>query len=35
MAQITLTDVLNDLRSAEQALHRFEQRYWLSSEVKS
>lgn len=33
MAQITLTDVLNDLRGAEQALHRFEQRYWLSSDV--
>ena len=33
MAQMTLTDALNDLRSAEQALHRFEQQYWLSSDV--
>lgn len=31
--QSTLSDVLDDLRSAEQALRRFEQRYQLSSEV--
>lgn len=29
----TLSDVLDDLRIAEQALRKFEQRYWLSSEV--
>jgi hypothetical protein len=33
MATITLSDILDDLRIADQALRRFEQRYWLSSEV--
>jgi len=33
VATITLSDILDDLRSADQALRRFEQRYWLSSEV--
>jgi hypothetical protein len=33
MATITLSDILDDLRAADQALRRFEQRYWLSSEV--
>ena len=33
MEGLSLSHVLDDLRSAEQALHRFEQRYWLSSEV--
>jgi len=30
---LTLSTVLEDVRMAEQALHKFEQRYWLSSEV--
>lgn len=33
MATITLSDILDDLRAADQALHNFEQRYWLSSRV--
>ncbi len=33
MATITLSDILDDLRAADQALRRFEQRYWLSSDV--
>ncbi len=33
MMTIPLSNVLEDLRIAEQALHKFEQRYWLSSEV--
>ena len=33
MATITLSDILDDLRAADQALRKFEQRYWLSSEV--
>lgn len=33
MTAITLSDLLDDLRAADQALRRFEQRYWLSSEV--
>ena len=33
MAKITLSDILDDLRAADQALRRFEQRYWLSSTV--
>ena len=33
MATITLSDILDDLRVADQALRKFEQRYWLSSEV--
>ena len=33
MATITLSDILDDLRTADQALRKFEQRYWLSSEV--
>ena len=31
MATITLSDILDDLRVADQALRKFEQRYWLSS----
>lgn len=31
MAAITLSDILDDLRSAEEGLHRFERRYWISS----
>lgn len=33
MATITLSDILEDLRATDQALRKFEQRYWLSSEV--
>ena len=33
MGSIALSDILEDLRSADQALRKFEQRYWLSSEV--
>ena len=33
MGSITLSDILEDLRSADQALRKFEQRYWLSSDV--
>lgn len=31
--KLTLSDILEDLRVADQALRRFEQRYWLSSTV--
>lgn len=33
MATITLSLILDDLRAADQALRRFEQRYWISSEA--
>jgi len=33
MVTITLSDILDDLRVADQALRRFEQRYWISSDV--
>ena len=33
MATIALGDLLDDLRAADQGLRKFEQRYWLSSEV--
>jgi hypothetical protein len=33
MATIKLSDILDDLRAVDQALRRFEQRYWLSSDV--
>ena len=33
MATITLSDIVDDLRAADQAIRRFEQRYWLSSAV--
>jgi glycogen debranching enzyme len=33
MSTITLTDILDDLRVADRALRRFEQRYWLSSDL--
>jgi len=32
MATITLSDILDDLRAAEEGLHKFERRYWISSE---
>ena len=31
MARITLSDILDDLQAAEQGLHKFERRYWMSS----
>ena len=33
MRTVSLGDILDDLRAADQALRRFEQRYWLSSDV--
>ena len=33
MATIALSDILDDLRAADEALRRFEQRYWISSDV--
>jgi len=33
MPSVTLTDILDDLRASDMALRRFEQRYWLSSDV--
>ena len=32
MATLSLSDILDDLQTAEQGLHRFERRYWISSE---
>ncbi len=32
MATITLSDILDDLRVAEEGLHKFERRYWISSD---
>lgn len=32
MTTLTLSDILDDLRAAEEGLHRFERRYWISSE---
>jgi len=31
MATITLSDILDDLQAAEEGLHKFERRYWMSS----
>ncbi len=33
MTKLTLSTILDDLRTAEQLLRNFEQRYWLSSDV--
>ena len=33
MTTITLSDILDDLRAADQILRKFEQRYWISSDV--
>ncbi|OIO90084.1 MAG: hypothetical protein AUJ92_19940 [Armatimonadetes bacterium CG2_30_59_28] len=33
ITQITLSDILDDLRAADQTLRKFEQRYWMSSDV--
>ncbi len=32
MRSLSLTDILDDLRAAEDGLHKFERRYWISSE---
>ena len=32
MTTLTLSDILDDLRAAEEGLHKFERRYWISSE---
>ncbi len=31
MTTLTLSDILDDLRVAEEGLHKFERRYWISS----
>lgn len=31
MRVLTLSDILDDLQTADQALRRFEQRYWIST----
>ena len=31
MAVISLSEILDDLRAAEDGLHKFERRYWISS----
>jgi hypothetical protein len=33
MTTITLSSLLDDLRAADEPLRRFEQRYWLGSDV--
>jgi len=33
MARITLSEILDDLRAADQNLRKFEQRYWMSSDI--
>ncbi len=32
MATLALSDILDDLRASEEGLHKFERRYWISSE---
>jgi len=32
MTTLTLSDILDDLRVAEEGLHKFERRYWISSD---
>ena len=32
MTTLTLSDILDDLRTAEEGLHGFERRYWISSD---
>lgn len=32
MATLTLSDILDDIQIAEAGLHKFERRYWVSSE---
>lgn len=31
MSEITITEILDDLRAADETTRRFERRYWLSS----
>ncbi len=31
MSTLTLSDILDDLRAAEEGMHKFERRYWISS----
>jgi hypothetical protein len=31
MTTLSLSNILDDLRAAEEGLHKFEQRYWISS----
>ena len=33
MVTITLSDILDDLRAADQVLRKFEQRYWINSDM--
>jgi hypothetical protein len=33
MATVTLSEILDDLRAVDEILRKFEQRYWLSSDV--
>jgi len=32
MAQLSLSSILDDIRLAEEGMHKFEGRYWISSE---
>ncbi|MCL4393773.1 MAG: hypothetical protein M1482_03005 [Chloroflexi bacterium] len=32
MDTLSLADILDDLRAAEEGLHKFERRYWISSD---
>ncbi len=32
MTTLSLSDILDDLHAAERGLHKFERRYWISSE---
>jgi hypothetical protein len=32
MTTLTLSDILDDLQAAEEGLHKFERRFWISSE---
>ncbi len=32
MTTLALSDILDDLRVSEEGLHKFERRYWISSE---
>ena len=32
MTTLTLSDILDYLRAAEEGLHKFERRYWISSD---
>ena len=32
MTKITLSDILDDIQTAEQGLRKFERRYWVSSD---